>query len=60
MVNPLIISRICPGRHFALRTAYLVITCVLSVFNIEPALDDDGNPQVPKAEYESSIVRYVP
>jgi len=57
----LVIPRICPGGHFALRTVYLVVACVLSAFNIEPALDEDGNPQSPKAEFHCAgvIVRYV-
>ena len=49
----------CPGRHFALRTLYLVIACVLSTFDIEPTLDDDGNPHMPKAEFHSVVIRYV-
>ena len=53
------IPRICPGRHFALRTVYLVVVCVLSVFNVSPALDEDGNPQMPKVEFDSLLVRYV-
>jgi len=55
-----VILRICPGRQFALRTLYLVVACVPAVFDIEPALDEDGNPQIPKAEFTSgSLVRYV-
>jgi len=46
--------RICPGRHFALRTVFLVVSCVLSTFDIEPALDENGNPQVPEPEFTSS------
>ena len=38
---------------------YLVVACVLSVFNIEPSLDEDGKPQVPEAEFGSLGVRYV-
>ena len=51
--------RICPGRHFALRTVYLVVSCVLSVFDIAPPLNDDGSPQVPKAEFNSVMIRQV-
>ena len=36
---------------------YLVIACVLSVFDVRPVLDDDGNPRIPKVEFESP--RYV-
>jgi len=39
---------------------YLVMACVPAVFNIGPALDENGNPQIPKAEFTGdSIVRYV-
>jgi hypothetical protein len=55
----LAIPRICPGRHFALRTVYIIVACVLSVFDIEPALDEDGKPQLPIPEFDTSIVRYV-
>ena len=53
------IPRICPGRHLALQSVYLVVACVLSVFVIEPTLDEDGNPQVPKPEFDVRTVRYV-
>ena len=52
-------GRICPGKQLALRTVYLVVVCVLSVFDIGPVLDDDGNPQMPKIELNGTIVRYV-
>ena len=55
-MNP---GRICPGKHLALRTVYLVIACVLSLFDIGPALDDDGNHRVPKPEFDGVTVRYV-
>ena len=55
----LTLPRICPGSSFALRTVYLVVACVLSAFDIEPALDEDGKPQIPEAEFDSLIVRYV-
>ena len=51
--------RTCPGRHFALQTMYLVISCVLSVFHIGPPLNDDGSPQVLKAEFNSVMTRQV-
>ena len=53
------LGRICLGKQFALQTVYLVIATVLSAFDIEPALDDDGNPQMPKPEFDSATVRYV-
>jgi len=55
-MNP---GRVCPGKYFALRTVYLVVTCVLSVFDIGPVLNEDGNPQIPRLELDNTTVRYV-
>ena len=55
-MNP---GRICPGRQLALRIVYLVVACVLSIFDIGPALDADGNPRMPKIEFDGTVVRYV-
>ena len=52
-------GRICPGKDLALRTVYLVVACVLSVFDIGPALDDGGNPRMFKPEFDSITLRYV-
>ena len=38
---------------------YLVVASVLSVFDIGPVLDDDGNPRMPRPEFDSATVRYV-
>jgi len=60
VITGFVIPRICPGRHFALRTLYLFVSCVSAVLDIEPALDGDGNFQIPEAEFTSdSLVRYV-
>ena len=50
-VNP---DRICPGKYLALRTVYLVVACVLSVFDIGPVLDKDGNPRIPEIEFDGA------
>lgn len=55
-MNP---GRICPGRYLALRMVYLVVACVLSVFDIGPVLDEDGNPRLPNPDYNSITIRYV-
>ena len=47
-------GRICPGRYLALRTVYLVVACVLSVFDIGPVLDKDGNPRIPEIEFDGA------
>jgi len=59
-ITGLVILRVCPGQHFALRTLYLVIACVSAVFDIEPAVNEHGNPEIPEAEFTGdSVVRYV-
>ncbi|KAF9645995.1 cytochrome P450 [Thelephora ganbajun] len=49
--------RICPGRHFSLRTLYLNIACVLSVFDIEAPLGEDGKPQPLSGEFDKAAIR---
>lgn len=39
--------RICPGIHLAERNLFLAISKLMWGFNIEPALDDKGNPVEP-------------
>ena len=36
--------RICPGRHYALESAFLMIASILHVFDIKPPVDKDGTP----------------
>ena len=56
-MNP---SRICPGRHLALWTLYLVVACLLlSMFDIGPVSNENGDPQIPKIEFDNTTVRYV-
>lgn len=47
--------RICPGRFFALRTIFLNIACILTLFDIEAPLDGVLEPKFS----EDSIMRYV-
>ncbi|EMD36558.1 hypothetical protein CERSUDRAFT_138257 [Gelatoporia subvermispora B] len=42
--------RICPGRFFADSTIYINMACILHVFNITPALDEHGQPQLPEVK----------
>ena len=57
--NP-ILHRICPGRHFANDTLFLLLASVLSVYNISPALDDAGNPTEVDADSPGAgILLYV-
>lgn len=42
--------RICPGMHVAERSLLLGIARILWAFNIEPAVDGNGNPIIPDAD----------
>ena len=49
-------SRICPGRHFALRVVFLTIARTLAVFDISKCLDEDGKPVVPDGKYSLGLI----
>jgi cytochrome P450 len=51
-------KRICPGRHFVDSTLFIVISSVLSVFNVAKAKDKNGReiPVNVATSFESSIV----
>ena len=49
-------KRICPGRHFADATLFIVVASFLSVFNIEKVPNPEGRPFV--YSYTGSVVRY--
>ena len=34
---------ICPGRHISDNTLYLIVSSLLSVYDIKPPVDDQGN-----------------
>jgi len=44
-------SRICPGRHFAMRVMFLTIAHTLATFDISKRMDEDGNPIVPDGKF---------
>jgi len=49
--------RVCPGRFYALDTVWLVLACVLAIFDITKALDADGNEIEVVVEHTSGAVR---
>ena len=53
------IYSICPGRHLAEASVWIVIATILSAFEILPVKDDNGNPIIPKADFHSAITRCV-
>jgi cytochrome P450 len=46
---------ICPGRHFGLNALFLMIAHTLAVFDIKPALDEDGNEIQVKANMTNGL-----
>ncbi|KAJ2994252.1 hypothetical protein NUW54_g7584 [Trametes sanguinea] len=50
--------RICPGRHFAEASLFLMIASILHTVTIEPALDEHGNPIQPEAKMTYGVISY--
>ena len=48
--------RICPGLHLAVSSIFLNVACILAVFNIGKALDEDGKPITPKPEFTTGLL----
>ncbi|KAI0791736.1 cytochrome P450 [Abortiporus biennis] len=44
--------RACPGKILAEASLWIVITSILSTFDIMPCQDDDGNPILPPMEFD--------
>ncbi|KAJ3556977.1 hypothetical protein NM688_g1727 [Phlebia brevispora] len=51
--------RICAGRHFAKDALLLTFASILSVFNIEPALDAEGCPRKIQTDIPAGALLYV-
>ena len=47
---------ICPGRFMADATLWISIACILTVFDIRPGKDENGNPVEVKADFESGMI----
>ncbi|KAF8140771.1 cytochrome P450 [Mycena galopus ATCC 62051] len=48
--------RQCPGRHMAISSIWITVASILATFNIEKALDVDGNIIEPSYEYLSGLI----
>jgi hypothetical protein len=51
--------RVCPGRYLADAVVWIVIARVLAIFDIGPALDEDGCEIVPEVSWSSGLPRYM-
>ncbi|KAJ8690632.1 hypothetical protein PTI98_012043 [Pleurotus ostreatus] len=50
--------RICPGRHFAHSSVWLVAANIIATMELSPAVDSDGNPTPVLPEFSSGFVRH--
>ncbi|KAG0708961.1 cytochrome P450 [Suillus ampliporus] len=48
--------RMCPGRWLAYESVWFSIACILSVYSIERAIDENGLEIVPEVVYTSSLL----
>lgn len=52
--------RICPGRFFANNSLFSIIAHVLSVYDIKPGLDENGNEVKITPGMSTGLLSYVP
>ncbi|KAJ4477816.1 cytochrome P450 [Lentinula edodes] len=45
--------RVCPGKHMALASLWIVVASILACYSIEPELDENGELIKPKAKWYS-------
>ncbi|KAF5344515.1 hypothetical protein D9756_011369 [Leucocoprinus leucothites] len=50
--------RVCPGVHIGISVIWMTAASLLTVFDIEKALDADGHPITPSCEYDSGAVSH--
>lgn len=51
--------RLCPGRHLALSSVWIVVATVLATFHIAKAKDEYGKEIDVSGDYTDGLVRYV-
>lgn len=51
--------RICPGRHLAEASVWIVVASILAVFDISAEKDAQGRDIVPEVAFTNAITRYV-
>lgn len=47
---------ICPGRHLAEQSLFIIVASVLSAFSITPLIDEHGKPVPCKSEMTSGVL----
>ena len=52
--------RLCPGRYLADNSVFSAIASILKVFNITPALDNNGKEISVDSTFTSGFMSYVP
>ena len=48
-------TSMCPGKHFANNSLYILASCLLAVYDIIPPVDDRGNAIELKPEFTNSL-----
>lgn len=48
--------RICPGRFMGEAQLWISIACILSVFDITPGVDENGNVMKTEAAFSSGMI----
>ncbi|KAL4252089.1 cytochrome P450 family protein [Abortiporus biennis] len=51
--------RICPGRHLAQGSVWIVAATILATFDIRPILDEQGQEVLPRLEFETAITSQI-
>lgn len=60
LLSPLIPStsdRICPGRHFAEASLFIMVASILHTLSIDNVLDDHGLPIIPEAKMTYGVLQ---
>ena len=48
--------RMCPGRHMAEAQIWITIACILSVFDVSPAVDANGGGIIVTPAFSSGMI----
>lgn len=54
---PKVLHRICPGRHFAEASLFIMIASVLHTLAIDQAVDEHGNTIQPVAKMTYGVIQ---